>query len=146
MASDKDMRRFMAKTTPGRGGCVLWTGATLAGGYGQFSMYGKPLYAHRWIYEATVGPIPDGLHIDHLCRTRNCVNAGHMEPVTSAENTRRGEAGSNSRRKTHCPQGHPYSPDNTKLRRRPSGRIDRECRSCNRACSRRRREELRGAA
>lgn len=42
------------------------------------------------VYEALVGPIPDGLHLDHLCRNIICVSPDHLEPVTNEENVRRG--------------------------------------------------------
>lgn len=70
--------------------CWLWLAATAGAGYGQFGANGKSVRAHRYAYEALVGPIPDGLEIDHLCNIRLCVNPGHMEPVTHAENVRRG--------------------------------------------------------
>jgi hypothetical protein len=65
--------------------------------------------AHRISYEEFVGPIPEGLVLDHLCRNHACVNPEHLEPVTNAENVRRGVR----KTKTHCPQGHPYDADNT---------------------------------
>jgi hypothetical protein len=78
-------------------GCWLWTGALSGGGYGYILSYdtGRRLIvrAHRWLYEHTKGPIPEGLQLDHKCRVRSCVNPDHLEPVTSAENTRRGRAG-----------------------------------------------------
>jgi hypothetical protein len=46
--------------------------------------------AHRFAYLEFVGPIPDGLVLDHLCRNKKCVNPDHLEPVTNAENLRRG--------------------------------------------------------
>jgi hypothetical protein len=58
-------------------------------GYGRVKAGGKNLLAHRVVYEALVGPVPDGLELDHLCAVRNCVNPGHLEPVTRAENNRR---------------------------------------------------------
>jgi hypothetical protein len=72
------------------GECWLWQAGKCAG-YGRFFVPGsRPVPAHRWAYEALVGPIPDGLVIDHLCRNPACVNPAHMEPVTIVENVRRG--------------------------------------------------------
>ena len=65
--------------------CWLWTGPKYHNGYGQ-ARGGR---VHRLMYEALVGPIPDGLELDHLCRIRECVNPEHLEPVTRAENARR---------------------------------------------------------
>lgn len=73
----------------GPGGCWIWTGALTGAGYGQFGGGGKKSYTHRWAYQAHVGPIPDGLELDHLCRVRACCNPDHLEPVTHEENTRR---------------------------------------------------------
>jgi hypothetical protein len=69
--------------------CWLWTGATTKD-YGVFWDSVRLVYAHRWSFEAAGGVIPDGLVIDHLCRTPRCVNPAHLEPVTRAENTERG--------------------------------------------------------
>lgn len=89
-------------------GCWFWTGA-LTRGYGSFNTGGKRKYAHRLAYEELVGPIPDGLQIDHLCRVPNCVNPEHLEPVTQRENLRRGNSPpAMNAAKTTCPQGHPY--------------------------------------
>lgn len=85
--------------------------------------------AHRLVYERNVGPIPDGLTIDHLCRRRNCLNHEHMEAVTRHENTIRGEGPSAQHaRKTHCPSGHPYDESNTRLYRG-----SRYCIACGKA-------------
>jgi len=69
--------------------------------------------AHRYLYEETVAKLPPEIQLDHLCRNRRCVNVNHLEPVTGAENRRRGESpvGINSR-KTSCNHGHPLSGDN----------------------------------
>jgi hypothetical protein len=82
---------------------------------------GPNVSIHRYIYELFSGPIPVGLVLDHLCRVRHCVNPEHLEPVTIAENVRRGLKG---RMVTHCPKGHEYTPENTYTYNR------RECRRC----------------
>lgn len=91
-------------------GCWLWTGNLQSGGYGHAMVgNGRGALAHRHVYELLVGPIPEGLHLDHLCRVRNCVRPDHLEPVTPAVNTLRGEGYSAvNARKTHCPNGHEY--------------------------------------
>lgn len=90
-------------------GCWRWTASIDAYGYGRIT--NRP--AHRVSYEVHVGPIPDGLQLDHLCRVRSCVNPNHLEPVTLYENLMRSEGPSaiNSR-KTHCKRGHPLTRDN----------------------------------
>ena len=62
----------------------------MSSGYGIVTICGKKYYTHRVAYEELVGPIPDGLVLDHLCRNRRCCNPEHLEPVTDGENTRRG--------------------------------------------------------
>lgn len=81
------------------------------------------MIAHRVAYETWVGPIPDGLTIDHLCRNRLCIEPTHLEPVTNRENIQRG----GNSLKTHCPQGHPYDEVNTASRNNR-----RYCRTCER--------------
>jgi hypothetical protein len=108
--------------------CWLWAACDDQIGYGLFSLGGKMLKAHRISYVLRNGEIPDGLELDHLCRVRHCVNPDHLEPVTHAENMRRGDAGKHNLVKTHCPRGHPYSGENLYIR--PNG--DRNCRTCNR--------------
>lgn len=119
--------RYVDKSDPN--GCWVWTGTLLANGYGHISVGARPRLVHRVSYEMHVGPIPDGLQIDHLCRNRRCVNPAHLEAVTARVNTLRAHSitAANSR-KIHCPHGHPYSPENTVV---SCGR--RLCRICRTA-------------
>jgi hypothetical protein len=75
-------------------GCLLWAGCLNSRGYGVISVAGKRELVHRVAWQIENGPIPDGLTIDHVhdrgCRHKHCGNVAHLEPVTSAENTRRG--------------------------------------------------------
>lgn len=115
--------RFWAKVQHSDG-CWEWQAATSAG-YGRFGVGKKMMLAHRISYEMLVGPILDGLHIDHLCRNRLCVNPDHLQAVTHRENVLRGEAGMIQRMRTECPYGHPYDEINTHWYQ---GR--RYCRAC----------------
>ncbi len=99
-----------------------------SGWYGQLGVDGTKVQAHRFAYELLVGPIPDGLEIDHLCRVTACVNPAHLEPVTGQVNTLRGDTpAAKNAAKTHCPQGHVYSVKNTGV-----GNGRRRCRTCGR--------------
>ena len=111
--------------------CWNWTGALSPDGYGQF-WNGKRVRAHRYAYETFIGPIPEELECDHLCRNRACVNPAHIELVTSSVNSLRGLAPAMIKQfhlsKTHCPHGHAYDEGNTYIA--PNG--GRECRTCRR--------------
>lgn len=112
--------------------CWLWV-AALDKGYGRFAADGRRMIsAHRWSYEFHVGPIPEGLTLDHLCRTPRCVNPDHLEPVTQRENMARIPP------KTHCPHGHPFTTANTYIRTasRQDLRPARQCRTCARLAAR----------
>jgi hypothetical protein len=106
-------------------GCWPWLAAT-TNGYGVAWDGDRQVPAHRLMYELLVGPIPAGLELDHLCRNHGCVRPDHLEPVSHAENVRRGESGAHQRRKTHCPQGHEYTEENTYQYR--GWRVCRQCR------------------
>lgn len=106
--------------------CWLYAGYKSDLGYGQLWHKGKRYIVHRLSYETFVGPIPDGLVIDHLCRVRHCFNPSHLEPVTARENTLRGEGVLVNKRKTHCPRGHEYTLENTSI----NSRGWRICKAC----------------
>lgn len=112
---------------PNLGPCWLWTAATLWG-YGIFTIAKhQPAKAHRVAYELEIGPVPDGLTLDHLCRVRRCVRPSHLEPTTMRENTLRGVGiTASNARKTHCKRGHPFNAANTYVN--PRGQ--RSCRPC----------------
>lgn len=113
--------------------CWIWTAYCDSEGYGHFWLNGTMTYAHYFLYELLVGPVPEGKEFDHLCRHTSCVNPAHLEPVTHQENCRRGEAGKLQRRRTHCPHGHSYE---------VNGYLDirgkRQCRVCSRERDRQR--------
>ena len=124
-----------------------WTGTKTKLGYGMIWDYnlGRSVMAHRASWELAHGEqIPDFLVIDHLCRQPSCVNPDHLEVVTFGINTERGMApvlgGTRQRSKTHCPQGHPYSEENTYLYKNGRKRV---CRTCAIERTQARRERLR---
>ena len=109
--------------------CWYWALAYDVKGYGRAWFSGRQHKAHRLVYELLIGKIPEGLELDHLCRNRLCVNPSHLEPVSHAENVRRGKAGRHHRSKTHCVNGHEYTPENTYLRPTQLKGL-RDCRKC----------------
>lgn len=116
------------------GECWLWTGRLNGSGYAEMKLGGRYQMAHRVAYQEIVGPIPEGMQLDHLCRVRHCVNPAHLEPVTSRENTIRGQSPSAiNAAKTHCKRGHAFDEANTFINTFGS----RVCRACRRARSRR---------
>ena len=86
------IHRFLAKVRVTTG-CWSWTGCTQSRGYGVFAITRTHnMLAHRFAYEALVGPIPDGMTIDHLCFNRRCVSPEHLEPVPLSINVKRANA------------------------------------------------------
>lgn len=110
-------------------GCWRWTACVTSTGYGRVWTGRRVDWAHRVVYRLLVGPIPEGLVLDHLCRFRACVNPTHVEPVTDRINTIRGDAPDATRRrhraKRFCLRGHPLFGANV---RRYRG--SRHCRAC----------------
>lgn len=78
-----------------RGNCWEWIGAISTNGYGKTTISNRTVSAHRAVYVLLVGPIPEGMQLDHLCRVRHCVNPNHLEPVTAKENVRRARSAAN---------------------------------------------------
>lgn len=119
-------------------GCWLWVAGVDGRGYGRFSVGSTAHWAHRWAFEYLVGPVGDGLVLDHLCRVHSCVNPAHLEPVTCRVNSLRG-SGAHMAITGRCGNGHEMTPENTYQEA-----MRRRCRTCRR--ERRRRMAARRAA
>ena len=129
--------------------CWVWQGGKMkTKGYGRWIWNGRHTMAHRVVYELLVGPIPDGLQSDHLCRNTSCVNPDHMEIVTLQENLRRqfragSGGGAINAAKTHCKHGHAFTADNiVRSAAKPNKRV---CKTCRREHERRRKAARLGA-
>lgn len=123
---------------PTESGCWPWCGQINDDGYGRFGkryQEGQEVLAHRVVYELLIGPILEGMTLDHLCHWRDqectggitcahrsCVNPGHLEPVTIMENIRRS-------RPNHCIRGHEFTEENTLIYERSRG-VERVCLQC----------------
>ena len=118
-----DIEQAVCQVKFAEDGCWVWGGNYSDNGYGKLTVNYKTVSAHRFFYAEVVGPIPEGMHLDHVCDHKYCVNPDHLEPVTHAENMRRRYA-----KMTHCINGHPFSGDNLHIR--IDGR--RVCKECNR--------------
>lgn len=128
---EKLEQRFKAKfTQTSDKDCWNWLAYKDKNGYGELNVKGKALSAHRisWILEK--GIIPEGLHIDHLCRNPACVNYNHMEPVTQKVNSLRGKGlPAINKRKTTCWRGHALNEDNVYLEIKRTS-VMRHCIEC----------------
>lgn len=117
-------------------GCWEWLACTTATGYGRAWDGERVDWAHRILYQIARGPIPTGMVLDHLCRVRHCVNPAHLEPVTDAVNTARGDCPditrARHRAKRFCKRGHELFGPN--VYHSPSGRrVCRKCRALHKA-------------
>lgn len=120
--------RFMKYVMLSETGCWNWCGCRRSDGYGSIMVDGKTELAHRVSYRLLSGDIPEGTVIHHRCFNRRCVNPEHLEPTSRRDNTLNGTSPSAlAARKTHCPQGHPYSGNNL-LFTTKGGRLCRICR------------------
>lgn len=137
--------RFLAKIeVDQKTGCWMWTASCKDSGYGQFWIKEEQrcVPAHCWAYEFWIGPIPDGLDLDHTCHNsdtscpggrvcphRKCVNPDHLEPETRRDNLLkgRGPAAMNAV-KVRCLRGHSLSGPNLRI----DSNGDRQCRTCDR--------------
>ena len=142
--------RLVAKIAVQPNGCWHFTGVIDSNGYGRIGYRGRrSVPVQQVAYTEFVGPIPDGLVVDHLCHSlhptcpggtsclhRRCANPAHLRLLTNAENSRLGKE-----RVTHCPQGHPYDEGNTRV---TNGR--RFCKACNRAAKQRLRARQKAGA
>lgn len=137
--------RVLQSITKDASGCWLWTKRINANGYGQIMVrhHGgakqRSRSAHRVSYEEFVGPIPEGLELDHLCRVRHCVNPSHLEPVTHQENLRRSPLHpAQSRPDGVCSNGHTIA--EVGLHRAGEGQTT--CAACSRDRTRRFRAKI----
>ncbi len=137
---------LLKRMEPQPNGCIYYTGNLWTGGYGTLSRKGRKVAAHRAAYELLVGPIPEGMELDHTCHDpercaggddclhRRCVNVEHLNPTTPQGNTLRSNSvAATNAAKTHCIHGHEFTPENTKIDKRGG----RACRECGRGATRR---------
>ena len=135
------MSRFL-RNTQKTDGCWLWTGYLSRENRGVVNLKTGKVFAYRLGYELLVGPIPEGLTLDHLCVNPQCVNPDHLEPVPAGVNALRGSGpAATNKRKTHCIRGHELAGDNLYIK--PNGR--RRCRRCEADAHLRRKAEKRAA-
>ena len=131
--NDTDMKRLLAKVDASNSDCWNWTASTTTRGYPQFRLDGKVVKAYRTMYEYFVGPIPDGLDVNHICGNRLCMNYRHMELVSRTETLLRAGVPDMTHKRyaaqTHCKRGHEYTEANTQWQK-IKGVWCRNCKTC----------------
>ena len=109
--------------------CNIWYGSMDSDGYGTMKVERKRVSTHRLAWELANGPLPEGLHVLHICGIPPCILPGHLHLGTNFDNQQASlRAGTNYKaNRTHCPQGHPYNEANTYI---APGTGYRNCRTC----------------
>ena len=130
MSRRTPLQRFLAFVRIDADGCHRWTGCLTDKNYGKFKVGSRStndvrtVLSHKWYYEEVVGSVPEGFELDHLCRNHDCVNIGHLQPVTRSINQKRG---SNGRTFPMCPAELHLMEDHNVIVRRDG---KRNCRAC----------------
>lgn len=131
-----------------KGVCWEWFAGKSSSGYGYMIVSGKSKSVHRISWEVHRGPIPSGMWLDHLCHNRACVNPDHLRLVTPRQNALENNNGLSAQNilKTHCDNGHEFTPENTHIRRRSAKSINlrRVCRICGMMGTRKYRAKING--
>jgi hypothetical protein len=116
--------------------CWIWTGAMHRNGYGKIGIEGRTEQVHRASAHVWLNfDLKSKLRVLHKnsCHRRNCFNPDHLYVGNQSRNILDAvELGTQvNARKTHCPQGHEYTPENTILEIKLFGRKTRHCKICN---------------
>lgn len=131
---DIETRLFFYLVPEPNTGCWLWLGTIDFGGYSQIKFNGRSVSAHRVMYELVNGELPSEVHLDHLCRTRSCVNPEHLDEVSLVENVARGTSDAAVVIRTgYCKRGHEFVGRNVRVRALTG---ERQCAECRRELSR----------
>lgn len=127
---EEAFNRIICYMTEAESGCWLWSNSIDRDGYGRITINKRVIRAHRLFWELEHGTIPKGLVIDHICRTRNCVNPNHLRLATPRQNVlenSRSFVAINAQKK-FCRAGHPYDKTYTST----EGYVERYCSTCHR--------------
>jgi hypothetical protein len=112
--------------------CWVWQGYVDYNYYGMVYSRDRMRLTHREMYFAVHGFIPDGCDVHHKCYNKTCCNPDHLEAIEKLLHRsfpKRPDGGNHHRDKTHCLNGHEFTPENTYSRKTPTG-TGRVCREC----------------